>query len=525
MYFGGIKGSLFGFACLISYVAAVTHQIYEPPSIYPRAGNWSLTVDGKEVPVIAYDGYSYAHFSFGSGAARLRLTATKFGTISRSQIVTSPVKFGYDDSATTSGNSIGFTMENPHYMIVRLPSYREIVICADPLETNRPASSGDGIFNVVTQFGADKSGKSVSTNAFVNALRAANARGGGIVYVPPGVYPIGNLIIPSKISLYLAAGSALRFTGHRADYTNDWHKGSQSRDGTEWIRTAHNSADIKIYGRGTIDMNGEYAYKTGKFIAHGVVPMATSRFTFDGPIIRHSASWTLMVTRSNNVVINHAKVLNTMSMGENDAVDIVDSQQVVVKNSIGIAWDDSFSTKAQPMGQGITINYPGPNEPVRDVHFLNNLAWTGCYGFKIGQAAYGTQSNIRFEEGTVYRAAVGLGIHHKWGSGTIKGVEFTRMEIEHLDSENDKHQTWLAIFNQDGNMGVGAMSDISIWDIAVRDAGKTQAIIRGLPNAKVTNVSLRNIWFKDLNRSVRTLAEAKIKSEPSAVTSGVTLSQ
>lgn len=56
--------------------------------------------------------------------------------------------------------------------------------------------------------------------------------------------------------------------------------------------------------------------RTGKFIAHAVVPMATTRFTYDGPLIRHFAARTLMVTRSNNVIVDHAKVLNVLSMGE-----------------------------------------------------------------------------------------------------------------------------------------------------------------------------------------------------------------
>jgi len=226
-----------------------------------------MTVDGKPVAVTgslflvnspppsyhpyylpsAFDGYSYAHFSFGEGSARIRLVATQHGDIQT--IVSSPVKYKYQETYTKSGNVLGFTMEDPHYMIIRLPGgYSPVVICADPLDTNAPAASGSGIFNVVTQFGADKSGQSLSTDAFVNALRAAKDNGGGIVYVPAGVYPIGNLIIPSRISLYLAAGSVLRFTGNKADYRTDWHKTSQDRDGTEWIRTAHNTEDIKSMG-------------------------------------------------------------------------------------------------------------------------------------------------------------------------------------------------------------------------------------------------------------------------------------
>lgn len=86
---------------------------------------------------------------------------------------------------------------------------------------------------------------------------------------------------------------------------------------------------------------------------------------------------------------------------------------VVVRNSIGISLDDSFSTKTWPKGVGITVNYPGDPQPLNNVTFINNLAWTHCYGFKVGQGVWEDQTNVRFESGTVYDAAVGLGIHHK----------------------------------------------------------------------------------------------------------------
>lgn len=75
--------------------------------------------------------------------------------------------------------------------------------------------------------------------------------------------------------------------------------------------------------------------------------------------------------------------------------------------------DDSFSTKTWQADIGIAALYPGPAQPLDDVKFINNIAWTICYGFKVGQGVWEKQSNVRFEGGTVYGAAVGLGIDHK----------------------------------------------------------------------------------------------------------------
>jgi hypothetical protein len=86
---------------------------------------------------------------------------------------------------------------------------------------------------------------------------------------------------------------------------------------------------------------------------------------------------------------------------------------VVVRNSIGISLDDSFSTKTWPASEGISVKYPGSPQALNNVTFTNNLAWTDCYGFKVGQGVWEEQQNVRFEGGTVYDAAVGLGVHHK----------------------------------------------------------------------------------------------------------------
>ncbi|KAF8157860.1 pectin lyase fold/virulence factor [Crassisporium funariophilum] len=491
--------------------AATTLQLYNPAPIYTRSGYWSLTINGQNAPVHAFDGYAYAHFSFGDGA--VDITATSIQQTSITSFTTSPQKYGYNTAARVSGNSISLTMQTPQYIILKSTGVQELIILADPLETNIPPSSGTGIFNVVTQYGADASGNSLSTIALTNALQAAGARGqGSIIYVPPGVYLAGNLDLPSSTSLYLAAGAVIKFTGNRNDYRNDWHKDSQNLDGTEWIRTKFNSHDIKIYGRGTIDGIGKYAQTTGKFIAHLVVPMNTTRFVFDGPILRDGGSWTFMPTRSSYVLLDHVKVMNRMNIGENDAIGVQESQHVTVQNSIGISLDDSFSTKTWA-GDGIAINWPGPPQALFNVTFINDLAWTHCYGFKVGQGVWENQQQVLVRGSTVYDAAVGLGVHHKWGSAAVSGVGFTDTVIEHLHGNNDGHQTWLAVFVQAGTAGIiGPIDAVSLWSIKVLTRGTSAALAMGVPGALVSDVRLRSIWFSDLGRNAVSLAEMSITS-------------
>ena len=64
-------------------------------------------------------------------------------------------------------------MENPHYMILRLPdSYRPIIICADPLETNAPATG-------ILQLHHSVQGRQVAQIIVNRCVRSCITRGQG----------------------------------------------------------------------------------------------------------------------------------------------------------------------------------------------------------------------------------------------------------------------------------------------------------------------------------------------------------
>ena len=128
-----------------------------------------------------------------------------------------------------------------------------LVILANPTEANMPDPSSGGVYSVL-DYDADNTGGSV-TKGIQDTMDAAAYHSHSIVYVPSGLYTIGNLLIRVRTPLYLAGGSVLRFTGDSSEYTTLSTK-SDIGPGTWWIQTEFNSTDIKVYGRGTIDGNG-----------------------------------------------------------------------------------------------------------------------------------------------------------------------------------------------------------------------------------------------------------------------------
>ena len=478
---------------------------YPRPSLYVKSPHFSLKVNGVDMYTVNYARYDYVHFSMDEYEPNeIRITARTQESIKSYRISpeTVPIK------AKVEGNDLVFTVTKAHYLIIKINDMKEFVVMADPKEKNVPPSKGDNIFNVL-DYGADKTGGTLTTG-IQKAMDAAGKKPGSIVYVPAGLYLVGNLMIRDKTSLYLAGGSVLRFTGKPADYKTLYHK-SDLYDGTWWIQTEFDSTDIKVFGRGTIDGNGK-ATRGNKFMADLLVPVGTKNFHCDGILIRDSSFWALVVIQSEDVVLTNTKILDRFDVGQNDGIDIVESRRVRVRRSIAIANDDSFSTKTWPLKVGTTVPYPYPPQEQYDVLFDDCFAWTLCYAFKVGQGVWENQRNIRFQNGHVYRAGVGLGIHHLFGTRKASNVSFENIVIEDLAGSPGGRATWLAIHIKDDGKGAGPVEDVLVKNIRTRKLGAKDGYIQGWnETAMVKRVTLTDIFVYQNATAAKSLLAMNIK--------------
>ncbi|MFS0868495.1 discoidin domain-containing protein [Paenibacillus xylanilyticus] len=507
---------------------------YEPSDRYASSVNYTLKANGVPVPVVkGFSDYDYAHFSMSDGPVTYELTILNTDKVHEYSI--SPKKLGIQ-ADKIEGRTITFTTQSDEYLIVMMNNRKtRMVIAADPLETDVPASNGEGTFNIGSApYHVDSSSSSLtqvsSTTAAIqqaidDASQYGTNKGGGVqgtVYVPAGTYYIGNLVLKSNTAIYMEPGATFVSTGRTADYTEHWFKDSMGRPATWWISTAFQSENIRIYGRGTIDGNGQALHddkgSNGKgMINNLVVPIDTSHFVMEGIVIRESAGWAVVTVRSDDLTFRNLKLFNSLGMGENDGIDICESQDVVVQNAIGISLDDPFSTKTWKEDTDIAsgnVPWPGSPEPVRNVLFEDTIAWTLCYGYKIGQGVMQDQSNIVFRNGVVYKAAVGFAIHHKYGTGTVNDVRFESMDVEDISGKNEDNSAWMTIFTVDGsNNGVGPIRDIHVKDITVRDAGESFAKIKGMEGADITDLTFENVYMPGANEPATTLNEMNFLSK------------
>ncbi|UKS25361.1 S-layer homology domain-containing protein [Paenibacillus sp. HWE-109] len=488
---------------------------YIQPAKYAASVNYTLKANGVDIPVVkAFDDYDYANFSMSNGPVTFEVTILNTDKVHDYAI--SPMKLGIQPDSVV-GRTLTFTTQKDEYLIVTMNSRKtRLVIAADPAETDVPAATGTGIFNVgqapylVASTGG-QTGVAARTAAIQQAIDDASSYGTqagngvqGIVYIPAGQYYIGNLVLKSNTALYMQPGAAFIGTGKTADYKEHWFKDSMGRPATWWISTAFDSTNIKLYGRGTIDGNGAALYADKSTNAKGminnlVVPIATSNFIMDGITIRESASWAVTPVRSHDLSFTNVKFFNSLGMGENDGIDVCESQNVVVRNAIGIALDDPFSTKAWKETTDIAsgkVPWPGSPQPVSNVLFEDAISWTLCYGFKIGQGVMQDQNDIVFRDSVVYKAAVGFAIHHKYGAGAVSNVTFENMDVEDISGFNEDNSAWMTLFTVNGsNSGVGPVTGIKVKNITVRDAGEGVAKIKGMPDAPISGITFENVYM------------------------------
>lgn len=474
------------FSASLPVSAAVSS--YPLPSCYTTTSQYTVKADSINIPVIdtseIFINYNYCNFSF-SGPITITITASE---IINSYSV-SPLAFGV--TATKSGNTLTFTLSQSRYLIVKINGLKDLVIAADAAETNVPASSGAGIYNVKTQYAADSTGSSMATTAIQNAINAANGAGGGIVYVPVGVYKCGNLVLKSNVSVYLAGGSVIRGSGNPNDYTTRFHKNSLGKDGTWFIYTQTNANNVKIYGRGTIDGNGHYMRNINSYLNNVLVPLQCSNFTVDGITIRDSGLWSTIVTRSNNVTIQNTKHFNNNDLDyENDAIDIQESQNVIVKHTIAVSEDDTYSFKTWDIATtDIAVNWPGSPESQSNIVVDDATAWSRAGAFKVGDGIKQSQDGIVVKNSYVYRCWRSLAVTYVYGGVDVaKNIVFDNIDVEHYWPRAGWTSRWTEL-----NAYVGPIQNVLYNNINLRYTGLPSVMKGSSDRNTVTGVTFNNV--------------------------------
>lgn len=360
-------------------------------------------------------------------------------------------------------------------------------------------------FNV-RDFGATGDGVTLDTASLNKTIDACHSAGGGIVYLPPGTYLSGTVVLKSNVTFYLEAGATLLGSKNISDYTPQIQKagdGIFQQDLTDadayHLVFARDAENIRLTGTGKIDGQGQ-AFWVPKEQANdwrALHPRPSPMLEFyncrnlriEEIRLENSAGWTLRPIHCDNVFIQGISVKNPFYGPNTDGMDPTCCHNVVIANCIIDTGDDSICLKSEnPYGEELRVS--------KNITITNCVLCTRCNGLKFGTATHGGFENVVFSNSVIFneqtiprlRTISGIAVEMVDG-GWVKGVVISNIRMQRVRAP---------IFIRRANRAPrpdgtpGTLRGVMIENLYATDSLMTSSVA-GLPGFNVEDVTLSNI--------------------------------
>jgi polygalacturonase len=379
-----------------------------------------------------------------------------------------------------------------------------------PAAAQKGAKPGARIFDV-KEFGATGDGKTLDTVSINRAVDACNAAGGGVVYVPPGIYLSGTVILKSNVTLYLEAGATLLGSKNLDDYgaqAGPPAKGDMNQKHLVFARDAEN---VGLTGLGKIDGQGSaFWVPSGRVqpppedgwkdvIAYDWKPLPRpspmlefyncKNLHIEDVRIENSPGWTLRPIHCDNVFISGISIKSSIYGSNTDGIDPTCCHNVFISDCVIDSGDDAICLKSEnPYGEDLRVS--------KNITITNCVLSGCCNGLKFGTATHGGYENIVFTNSVIFNEDVPL------GSRVISGIALEIVDGGYIDgvviSNIQMQRVRTPIFIRRGNRkprpdgSPGTLRGVMIENVHATGSILTSSIT-GLPGFNVEDVTLSNI--------------------------------
>ena len=336
----------------------------------------------------------------------------------------------------------------------------------------------DRIFDI-RDFGAKGDRQTRDTQAIQAAVDAANKAGGGTAFVPPGDYLAGTIWLRDKVALRLAEGATLLASTDPEDYPQ-----------TRRLLAAKDAQQISVVGPGgaiagqaTGDYGGRWGVPEKPAFRTGILEFDNCRdIQIRQVTIRHSDSWTLHFKRCERIIIDRVTIRNNYRRLNSDGIDPNSCRQVRITNCDIVAGDDC-----------IVLKTTEPH-PCEDVIVKNCILESAASALKLGTESKGDFRDIRFSNCTIRNSPTGIGLYLKDGA-TMERITFENVTVETPKEKSFRDVTplFVDIEKRHADSPVGKIRELVFRDLELR--GGTGALLQGMPESPLENVTLENITF------------------------------
>jgi hypothetical protein len=291
------------------------------------------------------------------------------------------------------------------------------------------------VWTNISKQGADPTGKIKCTDLINNLIDSLSMRGGGTLFFPAGTFLTGPIIMKSNITLYIDAGSTIKFS----DDFNDYLPMVQSRWEDVRVKNfksqiyAYRCENIAIRGDGHLDGQGKkwwdfmnsvmsgkqvegkwqeiFKNENSELLARDAYisskrnflrpPMVTTYeckgVLIEGVSFSNPPFWTIMPAFTDNITITAITIENPGNSPNTDGIDPSSCRNVHISNCHISVGDDCIVIKSGRDTDGLAANCPTENITITNCTMLK-----GHGGVVIGSEMSGgvkqvTISNCVFE--------------------------------------------------------------------------------------------------------------------------------
>jgi len=198
--------------------------------------------------------------------------------------------------------------------IFRVPTKLVVLSVLLLLALAMKAAPATALFNV-RDYGAAGDGKHLETAAINKAVAACAAAGGGTVYLPPGKYLTGAIVLQSHVTLDLDAGATILASENPDDYPACKDPWGEAKTELSSLIYAEDAENITLTGRGTINGQGQVWWKR-QWLATPKKGMSGPKTPEDFAEIKKISQGRpqlIRLVRCHDVVIEHLNLTNSPS--------------------------------------------------------------------------------------------------------------------------------------------------------------------------------------------------------------------
>ncbi|MCH2202749.1 MAG: glycosyl hydrolase family 28 protein [Fuerstiella sp.] len=295
------------------------------------------------------------------------------------------------------------------------------------------ALAGVQVYNI-RHFGAGQDAATNDAPAVNRAIDACSSAGGGTVFVPTGIYPVGTIHLKSNVTLVLDKGAILKAADGHMDSRepNPHDQGLMDPACYHWEASLIRGSDlenIRICGPGTLDGS---ALITRSDVPEGTGDKGIALKNCRDVEIRnlniqkggHSA---VLATGCQNLLVDNVTI-NT----DRNGIILSQCKDVTVAHCHidAVRYDDGYPAGGEDAIKLCSDLSLGTVQPTQNVMVRDSSLAGGGSAIHFGSETVGPISNIEFDNIRVRRAGeAGISVTANDGSN-INGIRFSRIRME-----------------------------------------------------------------------------------------------